>query len=432
MYTYKNDGSGHFTKTSATVGGGLIGKAADLDADGDLDLGMTWAFDEVRYYINDGNGNFATHLIDNLGYYHTNGCDLGDLDNDGDIDIFVSIKYFDDTHCKFISLLNDGNANFSIGTTYFTDQYFDDEKLADINGDNNLDIVGRNYHYFNQGNDLFYQTSFSGGSLAFPFDFDGDGDIDLAYSDYPSNDVKFYKNSGAGSFVKSSNITLGQYTSVGATGDFDNDGDIDLAINNVYGHNGHSDISILLNNYTSSNCSITGSEVILPGSTDNVFTGSSPNGYWDISNYDNTLASIPQYSTGNTVTVNAGLTSGHFILYFIIPDGNGGRPFCSKHVYVTDQNAINCNITAIVQGFYNDFGRLNMRDTLKAYLRNTSLPYSVVDSAAAIIDSINFTGGFLFRNAQSGTYYIALKHRNGLETWSKNGVGLTTGAYIKL
>nr|HMS34901.1 hypothetical protein [Ignavibacteria bacterium] len=51
-----------------------------------------------------------------------------------------------------------------------------------------------------------------------------------------------------------------------------------------------------------------------------------------------------------------------------------------------------------------------------------SSPYAVVDSAVGLLDSLTFKSAFQFTNATTGTYYIQLKHRNSLETWSKNGV----------
>ncbi|MEO7356770.1 MAG: hypothetical protein ABIY50_04560 [Ignavibacteria bacterium] len=78
-------------------------------------------------------------------------------------------------------------------------------------------------------------------------------------------------------------------------------------------------------------------------------------------------------------------------------------------------------IKIIVQGFYNvGANRLNMRDTVRAYLRNNTAPYNVVDSAKSVIDSLTFSGSFLFANASSGTYYIEMQHRNSIETWSKS------------
>jgi hypothetical protein len=80
------------------------------------------------------------------------------------------------------------------------------------------------------------------------------------------------------------------------------------------------------------------------------------------------------------------------------------------------------NIKVIPQGFYNtSTEKLNIKDTVKAYLHNNSSPYNVVDSAIGVIDSVTFTGSFNFFNASNGTYYIVIKHRNTIETWSKSG-----------
>jgi Dockerin type I domain len=45
-----------------------------------------------------------------------------------------------------------------------------------------------------------------------------------------------------------------------------------------------------------------------------------------------------------------------------------------------------------------------------------------------VIDSVTLTGNFAFANANGGTYFIVIKHRNSLETWSKAGGEIfTTG-----
>ncbi len=81
-------------------------------------------------------------------------------------------------------------------------------------------------------------------------------------------------------------------------------------------------------------------------------------------------------------------------------------------------------ISLIMEAFYNiPTNNLNMRDTVRAYLRNTFPPYSLIDSSKAILDSLTFRAAFQFTHAVTGTYYLQLKHRNSLETWSKNGVG---------
>jgi hypothetical protein len=87
------------------------------------------------------------------------------------------------------------------------------------------------------------------------------------------------------------------------------------------------------------------------------------------------------------------------------------------------------NIKVIPQGFYNHSTlRLNMRDTVTAYLRSSVSPFAKVDSADAVIDSVTFTGAFNFFHASSGSYYIEVTHRNSIETWSKTAVTINTGS----
>jgi hypothetical protein len=87
-----------------------------------------------------------------------------------------------------------------------------------------------------------------------------------------------------------------------------------------------------------------------------------------------------------------------------------------------DAPSIHASITVIPEGFYNTVtGRLNSKDTVRAYLRNSSSPFAVVDSAVSVIDSVSFTGNYNFYNAPSGNYYLMTKHRNSIDTWSRTG-----------
>ncbi|MFZ1322957.1 MAG: M14 family zinc carboxypeptidase [Ignavibacteria bacterium] len=80
------------------------------------------------------------------------------------------------------------------------------------------------------------------------------------------------------------------------------------------------------------------------------------------------------------------------------------------------------DLTIAQEGFYNTtLNSLNIRDTIYVYLKNINLPYQNVDSVRGVIDSLSFTGVFGFKNAPSGNYYIVVKHRNSIETWSKAG-----------
>jgi choice-of-anchor B domain-containing protein len=82
----------------------------------------------------------------------------------------------------------------------------------------------------------------------------------------------------------------------------------------------------------------------------------------------------------------------------------------------------NFNVTVAIEGLYNSTAnRLNKKDTVTVYLRNAKSPYAIVDSAKSTIDSVTLTGNFKMNYAPSGNYYVSIKHKNSLETWSKAG-----------
>ncbi|MBL8008516.1 MAG: hypothetical protein JNJ56_13410, partial [Ignavibacteria bacterium] len=76
------------------------------------------------------------------------------------------------------------------------------------------------------------------------------------------------------------------------------------------------------------------------------------------------------------------------------------------------------NLTMLVQGLYDAGTNTTVQDTVTVYLRNSFLPYSLVDSAKAFLSTAG-AGVYSFSNALNGvSYYIQLKHRNSIETWS--------------
>ncbi|MEO8211210.1 MAG: hypothetical protein ABI840_11685, partial [bacterium] len=68
--------------------------------------------------------------------------------------------------------------------------------------------------------------------------------------------------------------------------------------------------------------------------------------------------------------------------------------------------------------FYNPATDLMIRDTMRYYLRNTEFPYSIYDSAKKYLSNTGFTQ-IAFTNVSGGVgYYLQMKHRNSIETWS--------------
>lgn len=80
------------------------------------------------------------------------------------------------------------------------------------------------------------------------------------------------------------------------------------------------------------------------------------------------------------------------------------------------------NIKLIPQGFYNTSSQgLSMKDTVRCYIRESFSPYQILDSSRSVIDSVTFQGNFI-TFVTPGTYYIVIKHRNSIETWSSSPV----------
>lgn len=85
------------------------------------------------------------------------------------------------------------------------------------------------------------------------------------------------------------------------------------------------------------------------------------------------------------------------------------------------------NLKALIQGFYDPISNKMLKDTVKICLRSSSSPYITIDSATSVLDS-NGTGNFSFSNAvNSVPYYLIVRHRNALETWSALGQSFTSG-----
>ncbi len=78
------------------------------------------------------------------------------------------------------------------------------------------------------------------------------------------------------------------------------------------------------------------------------------------------------------------------------------------------------NLRLFIEGLYNSTTNSQHSDTIRVYLRQAASPYSLIDSAVSI-DSSSGNSISKFNNAQTGTYYIVVKYRNGIETWSKTG-----------
>ena len=231
---------------SVTKATGL--KLGDLDGDGDLDLFVAMLKAPSLVFHNDGNGGFTDRGQqlgdgDNASFAVA----LGDLDGDGDLDAFVCNS---DDQADAI-WLNDGRGTFQRSPQSFPPSFSNDVVLADVDGDKDLDVAVSNWKgpveiWINDGAGLFVNRQSiarignTGVALG---DLDGDGDADLVLTCI-GGDNRVWLNDGQGHFTDSEqSLELDESTSV-ALGDLDRDGDLDLFFtgnhgNGVWFNDGH-------------------------------------------------------------------------------------------------------------------------------------------------------------------------------------------------
>lgn len=109
--------------------------------------------------------------------------------------------------------------------------------------------------------------------------------------------------------------------------------------------------------------------------------------------------------------------------YFIVAQDIHGN---YSPVAVTESPNITVDLTMFIEGFYNDAGNSQVSDTITIQLRNSASPFATADEfkgGAAADGSVQIK----FGNAVSGNYFLAVKHRNSIETWSAAPVFLSVG-----
>ncbi|HBQ81612.1 MAG: hypothetical protein A2X03_07345 [Bacteroidetes bacterium GWA2_40_15] len=108
---YKNNGNGTFSYQSGTGFTNLskaTGNWADMDNDGDLDVILTGNNnnDLTEIYLNNGNNTFTNLTGLSIDGISEGSVDLGDYDNDGDLDIIISGKKGPVKICKIYKNLS--------------------------------------------------------------------------------------------------------------------------------------------------------------------------------------------------------------------------------------------------------------------------------------------------------------------------------------
>lgn len=223
---YQNQGNGSFIDVAETAGVAIEGVKgsgpvfADFDGDGLLDLFIgSVDYDPIFVFQNIGNGQFKdvtteTGLI--LTAPNTVSVTAGDIDFDGDLDLFMSHWGHD---------IDDGD---SLELIWRNDSNVGDIKFVDISNS-----MGLNDAYFNQ----FDTESNPDGEEDSSFvpslsDIDNDGDFDLLLvSDYGL--TKLFRNDNGTFNQIISDALIDQFGMGSAIADIDNDGDMDWYVTSI-------------------------------------------------------------------------------------------------------------------------------------------------------------------------------------------------------
>ena len=148
---YKNNGNGSFNlieTPTITALSNSVAVFADIDGDNDLDLMMMGMFSTssssatTKLYTNDGNGNFTLVTGTSFTGLYSGTIDFADIDGDNDLDVLLTGMY-NYTGASTVKLYeNNGNGNFTLLTgTIFDNITSGDIAFADIDGDNDQDVL---------------------------------------------------------------------------------------------------------------------------------------------------------------------------------------------------------------------------------------------------------------------------------------------------
>jgi hypothetical protein len=212
--------------------------SADLDGDGDVDLGVA-CLDvvpgSVSVLINQGNATFwpsPTYPMGTWPQYLVS----GDLDGDGDVDLASA----NESSNTLAVLRNHGNATFAAAQVQAVGTQPRSVAAADLDGDGDLDLATANFLSAdvsvlrNLGNATFAPQVLHrvapGPRAVTAADLDVDGDLDLVSANFGSQSLSVLTNAGNGTFAPQRQFASGATPVSLAAPDVDGDGDPDLVL----------------------------------------------------------------------------------------------------------------------------------------------------------------------------------------------------------
>ena len=318
----------------------------DIDDDGDIDIAAASAdSDEIALLFNDGTGSFTRTVI----HSSADGAvwvEIVDFDQDGDQDVLAASQ-LDNT---IRLLLNDGSEQF---TEHIITTMANDVRVAvsiDIENDGDLDIVAS---LFGDSNLTVYRMD--NFSLVGTFDvfapavteldvgdIDGDGLDDLAGNrNTGGTDASWYKNNGS----SLTRVDYGpgnlNFRNAVALGDIDDDGDLDVLLSYSSANNYTSYINDGSGNFTSFTTGATRSDDFAIGDINS-------DGFTDIA-----------HQTGSSLLFKLNDQNGEHSSFRPLTLFDWFSPHIADFDNDGDNEVIYANIGSIITADYNHWGIIN-------------------------------------------------------------------------
>jgi len=393
---YINNGSGNFTYYQSGVtpgaltlgvtpsGGNYASIWSDFDNDGDRDMFMSKCSGPAcELHRNNGNGTYTDISANpgiNINFQPVTSWSsaVADFDNDGDMDIMIG-------------------SNGSTGHRLFR---------------NNLELGSLTFTNITAGSGFDTNTNTNRDYIA--YDFDNNGFIDVM-----GGGGKIMFNQGNGTFVATTYTNL----SLGAIGDLNNDGFLDFQNGSNIRYavpNGNNWLKLALKGVQSNSNGI-GARVEIYGA-------------WGKQIRD--VRSGEGFAFMSTLNVHFGIGQATAITKVIIrwPSGTVDtidNPTPNQMLLVTEGETLSLNLKLFIEGYYD--GASTMRPVLNnqdgvspltdvenitVELHNPTAPYAIAGTATTMLKT-DGTATCRFPTTPSGSYFIAVKTNNAVQTWSK-------------
>jgi hypothetical protein len=166
-------------------------------------------------------------------------------------------------------------------------------------------------------------------------------------------------------------------------------------------------------------------------SLQNQVTGTGVSYQWQSSNNNINFANISG-ATSPTLTISQ---SAQTYYHCIVSCTNGNTSASSSSLSVT-LCYITLNLKLYIEGFYLGGGLMSasvnpvtfptLCDTIIVALHNVTPPYATVDSRKGILSTSGILSVSIPQGFSGNPYYLAIKHRSAVETWSSSPVALSS------